>query len=448
MYFNFMQKNVGILKKFLNYVIPGLVGTILLSAYIFTDGFVVGQKLGSVALGALGIATPIINLAYAFGFLFGMGGGSLFSISLGEGKENLAKKVFSTAIFFAIIFSVSIGILANVFIYPFSRFLGADATNINYVVPYSRCLFIFLPFYFLNGLYQSFMRNEGHPNISVACGIISNLLNVFLDFLFVFGFEWGMAGAAIASCMSVTLSVIANFIISYALKTRIRFDIKNVEISIIKKILKIGFSSFIGELSNGIVTFIYIYNAIKLYGSDGSAIFCVVLNWSLVFVCITTGISQSAQPLISHGYGAKEFSTVALVRRYMLITSLITGVIFLLFCNLITNFLVDIFGTDNENVRIKSVYALKMYSPTFFINGISLAIIGYFQAIGKASDAASLSICRGVFLPVVLSLSGTILFGQNGLWLSMPAAELVTAVASGIMLHRNNKITMLGLAQK
>ena len=85
MYFNFMQKNVGILKKFLNYVIPGLVGTILLSAYIFTDGFVVGQKLGSVALGALGIATPIINLAYAFGFLFGMGGGSLFSISLGEG---------------------------------------------------------------------------------------------------------------------------------------------------------------------------------------------------------------------------------------------------------------------------------------------------------------------------------------------------------------------------
>lgn len=437
-----MQQKSFVLKNFLNYVIPGFVGTILLSAYIFTDGFVVGQKLGSVALGALGIATPIINLAYAFGFLFGMGGGSLFSIALGEGKENLAKKVFSTATFFAFIFSVTIGLLANLFIFQVSRFLGADETNIDYVVPYSRCLFSFLPFYFFNGLYQSFMRNEGHPNISVACGIVSNLLNVFLDLLFVFVFEWGMAGAAIASCVSVTLSVSANFIISYALKTRIRFNIKDVEISLIAKILKIGFSSFVGELSNGIVTFIYIYNAIKLYGSDGSAIFCVVLNWGLVFVCIMTGISQSAQPLISHSYGSKEIKTVALLQRYTMVTSLITGVIFLILCNLFTTFLVDIFGTDNENVRTQSVFALKLYSPTFFINGICLAVIGYFQAIGKASDAAGLSVCRGVILPVLLSLAGTIVFGAVGLWLSMPAAELATAIASIILIVQKNKITL------
>lgn len=438
-----MLKNKDILKKFLGYVLPGLAGTILLSAYIFTDGFVVGQKLGSVALGALGIATPIINIAYAFGFLFGMGGGSLFSIALGEGNEGLSKKVFSTSIFFAIIFSVTIGIVANIFIYPFSRFLGADETNLNYVVPYSRCLFSFLPMYFLNGLYQSFMRNEGHPNISVACGIVSNLLNVFLDFLFVFGFEWGMFGAAIASCISVSLSVIANLIISYALKTRMRFNAGDLEFSLIRKILKIGFSSFIGELSNGIVTFIYIYNAIKLYGSDGSAIFCVVLNWGLVFVCIMTGISQSAQPIISLAYGAKETETVSLVRKYTMVTSLITGAIFLVLCQGITSLLVDIFGTDNENVRVQSVFALRVYAPTFFINGICLAVIGYFQAIGKASDAAGLSLSRGVFLPVALSLAGTVLLGKWGLWLSMPMAELITAMASVVILWRKDKITML-----
>lgn len=438
-----MQEEKSVLANFFSYVLPGLAGTILLSAYIFTDGFVVGQKLGSVALGALGIATPIINLAYAFGFLFGMGGGSLFSIALGENKELLAKKVFSTGIFFAVILSVAIGVLANVFIYQLAEFLGADELNIEYVVSYARCLFCFLPMYFLNGLYQSFMRNEGYPNVSVVCGIVSNLLNVFLDFLFVFGMDLGMVGAAIASCISVSLSVIVNIIISYALKTRICFNAKNIDCFLIAKIIKIGFSSFIGELSNGIVTFIYIYNAIKLYGSDGSAIFCVVLNWGLVFVCIMTGISQSAQPLISHGYGAQKFDVVAKLRRYTLNTSLVTGFIFLCLCMGITSYLVDVFGTDNENVRIQSVFALRVYAPTFFINGICLAIIGYFQAIGKASDSAGLSLCRGVFLPVIFSVAGTLLFGKWGLWISMPLAEAVTAAASIIIVQKRNKITML-----
>ncbi len=181
-------------RTFLKYLLPSLFTVALVAVYTFTDTF----KLGAVALGAMGICTPIITISFAMGFMFGTGGGSLYSISRGQGDRQKANAYFTTSALSALALGILLAVPGNIFIEPFAYFPGADSENIVFVLPYLLCILIYIPGFLLDQLMSCFVRNDGHPKVAMTAIAVGTGLNVILDFLFVFGFDWGMFGAAFA----------------------------------------------------------------------------------------------------------------------------------------------------------------------------------------------------------------------------------------------------------
>lgn len=172
-----------------------MLSMMLMAVYTFTDTFVVGQKLGAVALRAMGVCTPILTITYAFGFLFGMGGCSRYTIAVGQNQREKADRIFSTDIFFTVCSGTIAAVILNAFARPFTYFLGANDANIQYVMPYLRVMLVYIPGFMMDIVMMCFMKNEGHPNLAMIATVVGTGMNVALDCLFVFAFDWGMFGA-------------------------------------------------------------------------------------------------------------------------------------------------------------------------------------------------------------------------------------------------------------
>ena len=213
------------LENFRKYLVPSMLSMMLMAVYTFTDTFVVGQKLGAVALGAMGVCTPVLTVTYAFGFLFGMGGCSRYAIAVGQNNREKADRIFSTAVFATIVFGVAAAVILNLFARPFAFFLGANSSNIQYVMSYLRVMLVYIPGFMMDIVMLCFMKNEDHPTIAMIATITGTGMNVALDFLFVFGFGWGMFGAAFATALCSGLGCGLNIVFAYAEKMHMTYKV-------------------------------------------------------------------------------------------------------------------------------------------------------------------------------------------------------------------------------
>lgn len=428
-----MKKN-DTKKQFLKYLLPGLLTMMLMAVYTFTDTFVVGRKLGAVALGAMGICTPVLTITYAFGFLFGMGGASLYAMYMGQEKKSLARKVFTTSVITAVVCGIIAAILLNIYARQFAYFLGANDGNINYALSYLRVLLFYIPGFMMDIIMMSFMKNEGHPHIAMIATVTGTLLNVVLDILFVFGFNWGMFGAAFATAFCSGIGCCINIAAAFIKKTNLKLTLMLPDKKILSKILMAGFSILILEASSGIVTFVFIKHANSIYGTLGSGVYTIIMNWSLIFVNLTMGIAQAMQPLVSYSYGSGDEKAIKDYKNYALFSAMIFGFVYILIGSTMTDTLVSVFAKDNKELVLLAKDSFLLYLPAFLfmVPGI---IIGYFfQAIGFAKQSTIVMLLRGVLLPVIFSTVMTHLGGGTGLWVSVPTAEFITSVLSFIFL--------------
>ncbi|MCQ2973923.1 MAG: MATE family efflux transporter [Bacteroidales bacterium] len=426
-------------KIFTKYLIPCVTAMTLIAVYAFVDSFVVGQKLGPIALAALGIATPILMTAFALGYMFGVGGGSLFSISLGEKKYENSDKYFSTSFILTVIFGVTIAILGNIYIEEISIFLGSDSLSLPFVIEYSKCILWGYPFIMLNILMGCFMKNEGYPKIAMISTIIGAISNVILDFLFVYGFEMGMFGAGLATAICQSITFLINFSYSYYKKLRIRTKISNFHTPYILAIFKNGLSSFILESASGIETFVFIYFSTKFYSTIGASAYTIIQNWILIFISILMGITQAAQPLISFCYGAKLYSRMISFRKYSIIISTIYGVIFVILGYIFTEQFVTIFENTNKELLTISIFALKLYLPAFAMMGICICTAVYFQSINNNKYSLWLMLLRSLILPISLTIILSELFQEKGMWSSITITEFICTLISIWLIMRENR---------
>ncbi|MCD8372551.1 MAG: cytidylate kinase family protein [Clostridia bacterium] len=429
-------------NTFIKYLIPSMLSMALMAAYTFTDTFVVGRKLGSVALGAMGICTPVITITYALGFLFGMGGGALYSIETGKKNDKKANGIYSTSMLMLFALGILLAILGNIFAEPFARFLGADDVNISYVMPYLRCVVTYIPGFMYDVYIMSYVKNDGHPTVAMIATCTGTGLNIVLDFLFVFALDLGMFGAAIATCIGSFTGLCINTGYALIKKLNIVFRIKNILASEMLRIVKAGVSVFILESSSGIVTFVFINRATALYGTAGSSVYTIIMNWTLICFNLIMGIAQSVQPLISASYGAGDSKKVKTYRKYSLITAVAFGFTFIAIGYGFTRPLVSVFASDSEELVTLTVDSFRMYLPAYAIMGIGICIGIYFQAIESSVKSLVIMALRGIILPVVGAIALTAIFGGAGLWITVPLAEIVTAiVAVALLLTSERKHT-------
>lgn len=428
------------LENFRKYLVPSMLSMMLMAVYTFTDTFVVGQKLGATALGAMGVCTPVLTVAYAFGFLFGMGGSSRYAIAVGQSDQKKADMIFSTSVFSTLAFGAAAAVILNLFARPFAFFLGADSSNIAYVMPYLRVLLIYIPGFMMDIVIMCFMKNEGHPTIAMIATVTGTGMNVVLDFLFVFGFGWGMFGAAFATAICSGLGCGLNIAFAYAKRMHIRFHKSAVRLKDIPRTIRNGVSVLVLESSSGIVTFVYIAQSKKLYGTEGAAVYTIIMNWSLICINLVMGIAQAAQPLLGFACGKGNKDHVRDYRRYALISAALLGLLFLLFGYSMTTPLVSVFASDSGTVIRLAEQGFRLYLPAYLLMGPGIVLGYYFQSLGMAGQSFAVMLSRGILLPCILALVMPSLFGGTGLWISVPVAELLTSLLALVLFRKYDRI--------
>ena len=431
----------SLLKTYLNYLFPSVMGMLVVAAYIFTDTFVVGFALGRTGLSAIGIGTPVTVCLIALGYWFGEGGSAAYSILKGAGDNKRAREIYTTSIVLGAITSVLFIIFGIIFIEPISYFLGASKENITYVIEYNKYIILFSPAIMLNMSIGSFIRNDGKPKVAMIATTIGSVSNMVLDVLFVIVLNMGMAGASIATGLGSVITLIINIGYSYIKKRNLRFSIFRPHIADIKRIYKNGFGPFVMELSVAVINLIYNLVALKYFGELGVSAYTIVQNWNLIALDLIVGVGQATQPLISLYKGKGDLDKVRIFKNYGFISCLTLGFVFLFTWIFASTPLASVFIVDDIILLQTSSYALQIVSSTYVFLALTLMFGYYYLGIEKSNQSMIINVSRGFIFPLLLVFIMPICIGKVGVWVSIPLAEglsaLVAVVISIITNYKN-----------
>lgn len=432
-------------KLFLRYLVPSVSGTLVTAIYILVDTIIVGKGIGSDAVAGLNIVLPLFSLFYGTGLLFGVGGAVHMSFSKGRKQEGRAQAYFTAALFCMVAASVVYMAVFQVFFQPVTRFLGASDATAAYVSGYGRTVVWGAPCFMFSAFLQAFVRNDGAPKLAMAGTIAGGVTNIMLDLLFVYVFDWGMFGAAFASVLGNGLGVIVLCTHFCSHKNTLKLNLKEVNWKTPLHVMKTGFSSFLIEMSAGIITFLFNIQLMHYIGVAGVTAYSILSNTAIMLVSMSNGVSQAAQPIIATNCGGGQMRRAAQVRRLGLLFVCGIGFVFSGTALLFPNLLVSIFIHPTPEVAHIALPAIRVYGVSFLLTAINLFISNYFQAVLKPGYAMTISLCRGLVLNLCFVFLLPLALGAEGIWLSVPLTELLT-VGLACFLRRKEKQAQKGEA--
>lgn len=435
---NFVELTEMRLKKLLiKFLLPSILAMLATSVNILCDTIFISQGVGKEGLSALGIAIPIYNVYNAVSLLIGMGGATLYSINMGKKQKEKANQIFSTSIFVAIIIGLSISIFGFIFSRNVAILFGASEEILGLSNEYLKIILLSGINFILSGVLQAFIRNDGAPKLSMVAGVTGNMFNVVFDYVFIFVFDMGMRGAAIATAIApmVTLIIIATKFIK---KTgHLSFKYNLIKIQHIAQVFKVGISSSFIEVSGAIVIILFNYILIDMIGEIGVAAYSIISNIALIGVAILSGISQAIQPIVSVNFGADHYDRVIKTRKAAIYIALAFGVAFFLVGNIFTKEVISFFNNSDLKLIEITARGMRVYFVAFIFIGINMVNISFFQAINHARISNTMSIIKSFALVLLNLCILPKIFGINGLWSTIPVAEFITLVI-GIFIVKYN----------
>ena len=415
-------------KVFINYLIPSVSATMVTSIYILADTMMIGRGVGANGLAALNILLPMYSTFYGFGMMCGIGGSVLFGFSRGKGEEKEARGYFTTALLLAAILAVLSVVLCNVFFEPLLDFLGCTPAMREYAVPYGRILMLASPLYIFSCFLQAFVRNDGAPRLAMAGVVAGGITNVILDYIFIYMFRWGMAGAVLATVAGTLLTIA--ILGSHFLKAENHLKLGGgITPKKFRDVLVNGMPSFIMELSSGVIMLLFNLQLLKYVGDIGVVVYGIISNVALVVTSLSNGIAQAAQPMISANYGAGKAERVREGRNLSLAVAMAAGVLFTSSGFLIPVPIAELFLVPTEQIIAMAVPAIKLYFVSFVISEWNIICGTYFQAIVKPKLSLMITVMRGVALNCILVFVLPAMFGVSGIWAVVTVSEAMTAIA-------------------
>lgn len=422
-------------KVFVNYLIPSVSATMVTSIYILADTMMIGRGVGANGLAALNILLPMYSTFYGFGMMCGIGGSVLFGFSRGKGEEQEARGYFTTALILASVLAVLSAVLCNVFFDPLLDFLGCTPAMREYAVPYGRILMTVSPTYIFSCFLQAFVRNDGAPKLAMAGVVSGGITNVVLDYVFIYVFGWGMAGAALATVFGTVLTIA--ILCSHFFKPDNHLKSGGgVSVKKAWDVLVNGMPSFIMELSSGVIMLLFNLQLLRYVGDIGVVVYGIVSNVALVVTSLSNGIAQAAQPMISANYGAGNQERVRESRDIGLAVAMAAGVLFTASGFVIPVPIAKMFLVPTEQIIAMAVPAIKLYFISFVISEWNIICGTYFQAIVKPKLSLVVTLLRGVILNSILVFILPAILGVNGIWLVVTVSEIVTAIVVAYFMRK------------
>ena len=432
-------KSIGKLLKSL--AIPAIIANLVNALYNVVDQIFIGQRVGYLGNAATNIAFPITTMCLAIGLTLGIGGASNFNLELGKGYPEKSKHTAGTAASTLIIIGIILCISVRIFLEPLMISFGATDKILEYSMEYTGITSYGIPFLLFSIGVNPLVRADGNAKYSMIAIVIGAILNTILDPLFMFVYNWGIAGAAWATVISQIIS--ASLLLMYFPRFKsVKFSLNDFipQLHYLKRIISLGFASFIYQFSNMIVlvttnNLLKIYGKNSIYGSDiPIAVFGIVMKINVIFIAIVLGLVQGAQPIFGFNYGAKNYHRVRETMRLLLkVTFSIATILFIIF-QVFPKQIISLFGEGDKLYFEFAIKYTRIFLAFISLNSIQISIATFFPSIGKAIKGATVSLTKQLIVLFPLLLILPRFFGVEGVIYATPLTDLVAFTVAIIFL--------------
>jgi len=440
---NYNLENQKMTKLLMNLSLPATIAMLVNALYNIVDTIFIGRGIGYLAIGGLTIAFPVQMVIMAIAQMVGIGAASIISRSLGAKDSERANNVVGNSLLSVAIFGIFICVSGLIFINPLLRIFGATDTLLPYAKEYLQVILIGSIYFPIAVSGNNIIRAEGNAKAAMFSMLIGAILNIVLDYIFIFPLNMGIRGAALATILSQLVSVI--YVLFYILGKQSTLKVKLYHLKpdwkILYEIMTVGFSSFARQIAGSIMAII-LNNSLAFYGGELAISVYGVVNRVIMFLFMPLfGVVQGMQPIVGYNYGANKIDRVKEAVKLSIIATTIFASVSTLFGELFPHFIIGMF--DNDPALIENgVYALRIVISMVPIIGVQIIGAALFQALGKVIPSLLLTLSRQVlfFIPLVLILPRIYGLGLLGIWISFPLADFLSTIFTIVLLKKEMNI--------
>ena len=427
-------------KRLIRFTIPSILMMIFTSIYGVVDGFFVSNFVGKTPFAAVNFIMPFLMVVGAMGFMFGTGGSALIAKLMGEGKQEKAQKIFSLLVAVTFGSGIILAVISSIFLRNVAQLMGAEGEMLELCVQYGRIILIALPFLMLQYAFSSLVITAEKPKLGLALTIITGVLNMTRDALFMAVFHWGIQGAALATAMGQIVGGLVP-LIYFARKNSSRLRLCRPEWNG-KALLRIctnGSSELMSNISMSIVGMLYNLQLMKYAGEDGVAAYGTIMYVNFIFFAIFVGYATGVAPVISYHYGAGHTDELKnLLKRSAAIIG-ITSIAMFAASEGLAGPLAGMFVGYDKNLLAMTIHAFRIYGFAFLFAGISIFGSAFFTALNDGLTSALISFLRTLLFESAAVMILPLIWGIDGIWYSIIAAEVMAVTVTMFFLIKKRK---------
>lgn len=413
-------------KNFINFVWPSIVMMLVIAVRYNIDSILVANMLGEVALAAVGIAYPVQGMMWGVSVMLASGSSALVAIRMGEGDMPAANRGFSLVCVLSVIIGFIFMFVTLLFMEPIIGFLGAEGELAFHVEEFLRIFAWAFPAAFLGLIFEYYIRVDGKPGFTLVLYLSGAVAHIIVAVVLMGKYDMGIAGDAWGNTIDLYVMVIVGALYFIFAKTKLKLCRFKIEWKFIGHSFFNGSSELVSESAAGICTFCFNFLMLRMVGASGVAAVNIILNLHYFVISIFIGYIMGIAPLISYFYGAKEYKKIDKIigysKTFIIVTSIISAVVFLLFAGTI----VQIYESPGSELYEMSVAGVRWVAPALLLGGINVFASGFFTAYGNGVISAIISASRALIMVIIGMFLLSWIFGLNGIWMTLTFAELMT----------------------
>ena len=427
-------------RKLICFTLPSITMIIFTAIYGVVDGFFVSNYAGKTPFAAVNLIIPVLLILGSVGFMFGTGGGALIAKTMGQGDRQRANNIFSLIVYASAACGVVLAALGFLILRPAAVLMGAEGELLEQALIYGRINLIALPFYVLQYEFQCLFATAQKPKLGLYVTVAAGVCNMALDALFVAGFRWGIAGAAVATGLSQCVGGL--FPLVYFLRpnsSRLRLVRTRLELRPLLNACGNGSSELMSNISSSIVSMLYNFQLLKYIGEDGVSAYGVLMYVQFIFIAIDIGYSIGCAPIVGFHYGAQNHAELKNMLKKSVLLMCASGAVLTLLARLLAAPLAKLFVGYDEGLYTLTCHAFRLFSFAFLFAGFNIFASSFFTALGNGLISAAISFLRTLVFQTASVLILPLIFDVDGIWYAITVAEVFATLISVIFLFAKRK---------
>ena len=425
----------------LRFSLPNICMMVFMSLYTIVDGIFIARFVGTLEFSSVNMSYPLNCLELAVGIMLGTGGSAVIARKLGEGREQAAREDFTCIVAAAVVFGAAFLVLGNLFLDPILRLLGTSAAQMPSCKIYTGILLWMAPAYFLQTVFLILFVTAGRPGLGLGSTVGGGITNIVLDYLFMGPLQMGIAGTALATVLGYCVPAVTG--LWYFLRRResslyfVRFPVRW---RMLLHSCANGSSEMVSNIANAVTTFLFNLIFMEFWGEDGVAAICIVLYFEFVFTAVYSGFSMGVAPVISYKYGAGDVMQLRQIFRACMGFLLACSVGMYVLSLLVIGRCLSVFADADTAVYAITMDGFPLFAVSFLFMGVNIFASSLFTAFSNGTVSAVISFGHTLVFLVGTLLVFPRLFGEPGIWLAVPAAEVLgLCVSVGFLLWGREK---------